>query len=213
MIRVFLRLEGNVLGKYDKKKENDKPLTWQQKLLLDFHDVLYVLAGFMLVYMLFFRVVVVEGPSMHNTLLSGDRLMLISNVLYQNPKQGDIIVASKESFNHGECVVKRVIATEGQKVDIIAGNVYVNDVMLDEPYLDVDTFVRQDDKATQFPLIVGEGKIFVLGDNRTVSLDSRSKELGLIDEREILGKAVFLMLPGTDEGKQEADYGRIGVVN
>ena len=213
MICVLLRLEGNTLSKFDKKKDNEKKLTWQQKLLLDFHDILYVLAGFMLLYVLFFRVVVVEGPSMNNTLVSGDRLMLISNVFYQNPKQGDIIVASKKSFNHGECVVKRVIATEGQEVDIQNGRVYVDGEVLDEPYVDVMTMVRLDGKATEFPLTVGEGKVFVLGDNRTVSLDSRSKEIGLIDEREILGKAVFLMLPGTDGGQYEADYGRIGAIN
>ena len=212
MVRVYLRLEGYTLGKYDKKKPDEQLLTWRQKLLLDFHDVLYVLAGFMVIYMLFFRVVVVDGPSMNNTLVNGDRLLLISNVIYRTPEQGDIIVASKETFSNGNCVVKRVIATEGQVVNITGGVVYVDDVPLDEPYAEGITLARLDENAQKFPVTVPAGKVFVLGDNRGVSLDSRSLELGMIDEREILGRAVFLMLPGTDNGRQKADYGRIGAV-
>ena len=199
------------MGKFDKKKENEPELTWQQRLLVDFHDVLYVLAGFMIVFMLFFRVVVVVGPSMYDTLVDGDRLVLMSNAVYRNPKQGDIIVASKQSFRNGECVVKRVIATEGQQVHIAGGVVYVDGVALDEPYIDVPTEVGNYNQMT-FPLVVGEGQVFVMGDNRGESLDSRNTELGLIDERQILGKAVFLMVPGTHNGTQEADYGRIGVI-
>ncbi len=204
------------MGKYERKMNEgaDKKLTWQQKLLLDLHDVLYVLAGFMIIYMLFFRVVVVEGASMNDTLVDGDRLVLLSNTLYQKPEQGDIIVASKNSFRGGECVVKRVIATEGQEVNIAGGIVYVDGVALDEPYIDpaVPTLVGQYHHMT-FPLIVDEGKVFVLGDNRDESLDSRSMELGLIDERQILGKAILLLMPGTNGGRQEADYSRIGAVN
>lgn len=212
MICVSLCLEGNVLGKYDKKQENEKPLTWQQKLLMDFHDVLFVLAGFMIVYMLFFRVVVVVGPSMYDTLVDGDRLMLMSRVLYQEPKQGDIVVASKKSFRNGECVVKRIIATEGQEVNIAGGVVYVDGVELDEPYIDSATLLGQYNQQ-EFPLIVEEGKVFVMGDNRGESLDSRSRELGLIDERQILGKAIFLLMPGNHYGTQKADFGRIGAID
>jgi len=189
----------------------EKPLTWQQKLLLDLHDVLYVLAAFMLVYMIFFRVVVVVGTSMEGTLIDGDRLILLSSTVYKNPQQGDIIVASKESFKDGECIVKRVIATEGQKVDIREGIVYVDDVALQETYLDDGVKTKPNDVS--FPLVVEEGKIFVLGDNRGASLDSRSPDVGLIDERQVLGKAIFLMMPGTKDGKVEADNSRIGVIS
>ena len=202
------------MGKIEGKEQNEKKLTWQQKLLLDLHDVLFVLAGFMIIYMLFFRVVVVEGDSMKTTLLDGDRLVLLSNVIYQEPEQGDIIVASKDSFRGGECVVKRVIATEGQEVNIAGGVVYVNGEQLPEEYLqkDIQTGLPMY-HSLEFPLVVEEGKVFVLGDNRGASLDSRSMELGLIDERQILGKAFFLLMPGTDNGKTEADYGRIGAVD
>ncbi|MBQ3214811.1 MAG: signal peptidase I [Oscillospiraceae bacterium] len=163
--------------------------------------------------MLFFRVVVVEGDSMKSTLLDGDRLLLLSNVVYQEPQQGDIIVARKNSFRGGECVVKRVIATEGQTVAIDDGIVVVNGVELDEPYLREGLLTDIKSNSVTFPLVVGEGQVFVLGDNRGASLDSRSRELGLIDERQILGKAIFLMMPGNDGGHQQPDYNRVGVVN
>ena len=98
-------------NKKEKAQESEEKLTWQQNLMLDLHDLLYVLAAFMIVYMLFFRVVVVVGPSMYDTLIDGDRLVLLSSAIYKEPKQGDIIVASKKSFEDGECIVKRVIAT------------------------------------------------------------------------------------------------------
>lgn len=202
------------MGKYESKtqKAADKPLTWQQKLLLDLHDILYVLAGFMIVYMLFFRVVVVVGPSMYDTLLDGDRLVLLSSAVYKEPQRGDIIVASKASFDDGECIVKRVIATGGQKVDIDfkAGIVYVDDVALTEEYTFTPTTMEE---GVAFPLVVEEGKVFVLGDNRNSSKDSRNPEIGLIDERQILGKAIYLMMPGTHKGEHKADYSRIGVLD
>lgn len=205
------------MGKFEFKKTNketqeEKKLTWKQSLMLDLHDLLYVLAAFMVIYMLFFRVVVVVGPSMYNTLVDGDRLVLLSNALYREPEQGDIIVASKESFENGECIVKRVIATGGQTVDIdfSAGIVYVDGVALDEEYVYTPTTMFE---GVAFPLTVDEGKVFVLGDNRDNSKDSRSPQIGLIDEREILGKAIFLLAPGTNKGTEQANYDRIGVID
>ena len=120
-----------------KKKEADEPQqkrTWQQSITLDMKDLVYVLAVFMLVYMLCFRVVVVVGPSMKDTLQNGDRLLLISSVFYKDPKPGDVIVASKDSYENGECIVKRVIATEGQSVyiDFQTGVVSVDGIALEE---------------------------------------------------------------------------------
>ena len=194
-----------------KSSNKEEKLTWQQRIIVDLHDLIYVLAGFMLVYMLLFRVVVVVGPSMYNTLIDGDRLVLLSNVVYTQPKRGDIIVASKESFEGGECIVKRVIATEGQTVDIDfnAGVVFVDGVALDEPYTYTATTL---DEGMVFPLVVDEGHVFVMGDNRNSSKDSRNPQIGLIDEREILGKAIFLLSPGTNKGTEPADYDRIGVI-
>jgi signal peptidase I len=140
--------------------------------------------------------VVVSGPSMMQTLLDGDRLILLSNVLYKNPKYGDIVVASKESFKDGEPIIKRVIATEGQKVDIDFENgiVYVDDVPLDEPYTNTPTNLIE---GTKFPLIVDKGCVFVLGDNRNFSRDSRDASIMFVDERCVLGKVILRVAPFT----------------
>ena len=192
-----------------KQSREEVKLTPAQRIVVDFRDLICVLAAFMFVYMLMFRVVVVVGPSMYDTLVDGDRLILVSNVLYRNPEQGDVIVASKNSFRDGECIIKRVIATEGQAVDIDfqLGVVYVDGVALQEDYTYTMTNL---DEGMQFPLIVPENCIFAMGDNRNASMDSRNPQIGFVDKREILGKAIFLMMPGTNGGTEEPQYDRIG---
>ena len=174
-------------------------------------DSIYIVALILTLYMLVFRVVVVVGPSMYNTLIQGDRLLLMSSLIYNDPKQGDIVVCSKNDFDNGKCFVKRVIATEGQTVDIDfeEGVVYVDGQALQEDYTYTPTNVRE---GMQFPLIVEEGCIFVLGDNRQVSKDSRDPEIGLVDKREVMGKAIFLMMPGDHRGEETRDFDRIGVI-
>lgn len=183
----------------------------KQVVLTTLHDLVFLLTGILVVLLLLFRIVIVSGPSMNNTLIDGDYLLLISNVFYTQPECGDIIVASKDTFKDGEPIIKRVIATEGQTVDIDfnAGIVYVDDVQLQEPYTLTPTNLQE---GISFPLTVEEGCVFVMGDNRNISKDSRSPEIGLIDCREILGKAFFLMFPGTDGGNISPDFGRIGGV-
>ena len=136
---------------------------------------------------------------------------MLNNFLYANPKCGDIIVASKDSFKNGEPIIKRIIATEGQTVDIDfeAGIVYVDGNALDEPYVNTPTNLKE---GSTFPLTVAEGCVFVMGDNRNDSLDSRSTEIGQIDCREIMGKVLFLAIPGKDPGSGERDFGRIGAL-
>ena len=197
-----------------KKKEADEPQqkrTWQQSVTLDMKDLVYVLAVFMLVYMLCFRVVVVVGPSMKDTLQNGDRLLLISSVFYKDPKPGDVIVASKDSYENGECIVKRVIATEGQSVyiDFQTGVVYVDGIALEEDYTLTSTTHFE---GVTFPVTVEANHVFVLGDNRDNSLDSRSPAIGQIDEREILGKAVFIIAPANAKLFSEAFFERFGVI-
>ncbi len=183
----------------------------QQSFFKDVKDILLVVCGFMVVYILFFRAVVVVGDSMFDTLASGDRLLVLNNLVYSEPKRGDIIVASKDSFRGGECIIKRVIATEGQVVDIdfSTGTVYVDGQALDESYIYSPTTRPE---GMRFPLTVDAGCIFVMGDNRLESMDSRNPSIGLIDEREILGKAFFLLWPGTgtDEHPIDFDLSRIG---
>jgi signal peptidase I len=215
------RLEEN--QEPESKEQKSKP-SWQKTVLLYLHDMVYLLAIAIVALLLCFRVVVVSGTSMNTTLLDGDYLLLLSNTFYHNPQYGDIIVAAKDSFKDGEPIVKRVIATEGQWVDIDfeKGVVFVSDDgmttwrQLDEPYTNTPTNVQE---GVQFPLYVEEGCLFVMGDNRNGSRDSRSPDIGLVDKREVLGKVIFLFLPGTNgtdssgQPNEERDFGRIGVVD
>ena len=199
------------VNQIEPKDENEKKLTWQQRLVTDLRDVVVVLVVFLLLFMMAFRIVSVKGPSMYDTLLDGDRLILLSSVFYREPKQGDVIVASLESFKDGECIVKRVIATEGQVVDIdfLTGEVRVDGILLDEPYIHTPT---DRSEGVEFPVVVEPGHVFVMGDNRGNSLDSRRLEIGQIDKRQILGKAIFLLFPGNNLGQDEIDFSRIGVI-
>lgn len=189
----------------------DKEHKLQQTILSYLHDLVYLLAGILLLFVLLFRVVVVSGPSMKATLLDGDYLLLLSSTFYNKPAYGDVIVASKDSFKSGEPIIKRVIATEGQEVDIDfdEGIVYVDSKPLDEPYTLTPTNLQE---GITFPLVVEEGCIFVMGDNRNESKDSRNPEIGLIDTREVLGKALFLFLPGIDPATNKRQFDRIGAV-
>ncbi|MBQ7416424.1 MAG: signal peptidase I [Oscillospiraceae bacterium] len=175
-------------------------------------DAIYIAALIWTIYMLFFRVVVVVGPSMYDTLIHGDRLLLVSSLVYQQPQQGDIIVCSKESFEDGTCFIKRVIAIEGQEVDIDfeQGIVYVDGIALEEDYIYTSTNRYE---GVDFPVVVEDGHVFVMGDNRANSTDSRSPYIGQVDTRQIVGKAVFLISPGDNNGTEEPQYSRVGWID
>ena len=193
----------------DKEKE---PRSWKQSVLLYVHDLMCMLLVVMLLFLVVFRVILVTGDSMFTTLWDGDYLLLVSELFCGAPEPGDIVVISKQSFDNGSPIVKRVIATEGQTVDIDfeSGTVYVDGKALREPYIHNET---TNEEGTVFPLTVAEKCIFVLGDNRAVSLDSRSPQIGQIDRREVLGKALCLIIPGTHHGQLLPNYSRIGAVN
>ena len=174
-------------------------------------DLVHLLGAILIIFLIFFRVVVVSGDSMQNTLVDGDYLLLTGKPFYTQPEQGDIIVIAKDSYGNGTPIVKRIIATEGQVVDIDfeSGEVSVDGVLLVEPYI---KNLTKDFEGVSFPVKVEPGCVFVLGDNRMNSKDSRDPVIGQIDEREILGKAILLFLPGTDHGNATRDYSRIGVL-
>ena len=197
---------------FKEKKSDATCQSWQNEVLSYLHDMVYLFSAIVIILLLVFRMVVVSGSSMYDTLKHGDYLLLLSNSFYKEPEPGDIVVISKESFDHGTPIVKRVIATEGQTVDIDfeAGIVYVDGVALEEPYTYTPT---ETGGGVKFPLTVYEGFVFVLGDNRNGSRDSRYPEIGLIDKREIIGKAIFLVLPGGGAFDDERDFGRIGVIS
>lgn len=197
-----------------KKNQNTEKTEGTGSILEYLHDVVYILALILVLFTFCMRVVIVSGSSMFSTLVDGDYLLLINRPLCGELEQGDIVVASMERFKDGEPIVKRVVATEGQTVDIDfrAGIVYVDGVALEEEYTYTPTHLSE---GMEFPLVVEEGCLFLMGDNRGDSRDSRAPEIGLVDEREILGRAVFLLMPGTGTGEYtvERDLGRIGGLN
>ena len=202
------------LFKSKKQKEEKQPenQSLEKSIVQYLHDVIGMLSVIMILFLVFFRIIVVSGPSMKQTLLDGDYLLLVSNLFYREPQKGDIVVLGKKSYDDGKPIVTRVIATEGQIVDMDFDNglVYVDGYPLDEDY--TNTLTNLDEGAI-FPQIVEKGCVFVMGDNRNNSKDSRSLEIGKVDKREILGKVALLLYPGTDGGTQARDMQRIGKVN
>ena len=185
-------------------------------LLLDYVEM-FVLTVVIVILLLsfFFRLCVVSGPSMNNTLLDGERL-LVSDLFY-TPDTGDVIVFHQTSdlydqFN--EPIVKRVIATGGEfvRIDYKANKVYVStdqdfteDEILDESayvhFENPDGVWKEAAMVETRVFEVPEGHLFVMGDNRNVSADSRSVQVGLVDERRVLGKVLFRITPFNKFGK------------
>ena len=186
------------------EKEGRDLYEWVQALVC---SVLTVV----LVFTFGIRLIGVDGHSMVPTLQDGDRLLVTTSLLSGDYEYGDIVIIQKGSFAGGEPIVKRVIATGGQTVDIDfeTGAVYVDGTLLEEDYITELTFVEE---GTEFPLTVPEGSIFVMGDNRNHSSDSRDASLGTVDTRYVIGRAVLLAFPGADETTGKRDFGRIGLI-
>ena len=168
--------------------------------VFDFSElILIVVAALLLISTFLVRQTVVSGGSMDPTLKHGERL-LISNLLY-TPKAGDIVVLQVEEeianehplLYKNEPIIKRVIATEGQTVLIEDGIVYVDGEPLDEEYK-----IGRDHLNETLTVTVSEGHIFVMGDNRSVSLDSST--FGEVDERTVIGKVILRFYPFSSFG-------------
>lgn len=184
--------ETDIKNKAPKKKFWQEVYDWAESICIS-------LAVVMFIFSFCFKTVEVWGTSMEDTLHgrdvsgvideSGDKL-LISNLFY-TPEYGDIIVIHAETE---ETIIKRVIATEGQEVDINCetGEVIVDGAVLDEPYIKNPTYSSGN---VTFPVTVPEGCVFVLGDNRAVSLDSRYDVIGMVDTDDILGKVILRIYP------------------
>ncbi len=153
-----------------------------------------IMASFVVIFVIFcflFRVVQVSGSSMLQTLENGDWL-IVSNA--ENDIQfGDIVVATPPTYEGGP-VIKRVIGVEGDEIyiDFDRGEVLVNGKVLDEPYINTPTNVSYD---VTFPVRVPENCVFLMGDNRNGSLDSRSTQIGIVDEKYVLGRVVLRVFP------------------
>lgn len=189
--------------RHEVKKDSDK---------LELYDWVQCIVAALVIGILCFmfigRVIGVIGTSMVPTLQHDDQLIV--SKLFFSPKQGDIVVFQADVF-FDEPLVKRIIATEGQVVDIdfSAGVVYVDGIALEEKYTAAPTMTREDFNG---PVTVPEGCIFVMGDNRNASTDSRSRHVGMVDTRSILGKVYFIIIPGPDFADGERDWSRIGRV-
>lgn len=145
-----------------------------------------------LVFTFLVRSATVSGSSMVPTLHDGERLIL-QQVGYNNPQYGDIVVIDRTQGNSPP-IIKRVIGKAGDFIDINfqTGEVWRNGDLLEEPYINEPTLSKRD---VEFPVEVPEGCLFVMGDNRNASADSRMSEIGMIDLRRVMGKAVFRFMP------------------
>lgn len=189
------------MAKEKKQAQSEEQLSSGDSLKLDLYfwlqALVMALVALILIFTLVGRIIGVDGSSMVPTLHHGDMLILQS--LGYKPRQNDVVVLTKESFME-QPIVKRVIAVGGQTVDIdyTENTVYVDGVALDEPYINELMEDLGPESITHAE--VPEGSIFVMGDNRNHSSDSRSPRLGVVDERYVLGRALMVLLPVQDFG-------------
>ena len=177
------------------KQEQTKPVRGQN--LLEWYEALISAAlVLVLIFSFFYRIIVVDGSAMVPTLVNGDKL-IVWGAGYE-PQRGDVVIVDSYT-SYGKPLVKRVIAKGGDTVsiDYATGTVAVNGEVLQEDYIAEPTYLGYD---VQFPYTVPEGTVFVMGDNRNQSLDSRSTYVGCIDERDILGRVLLCFMPFTDFG-------------
>ena len=173
-----------------KFKVNDKKVT---DYMFDLtRTIIFVFAFMSVIFTFIIRDANVVGNSMLDTLHSDDKI-LMTNFMYK-PKCGDIVAINAENQIEKR-IIKRVIATEGQTlvVDYSKNAVYVDGIQIDEPY--VSSITREPSNPLQIPYVIPEGYIFVMGDNRIISLDSRDKSIGLVSVDKVIGKAQFIVFP------------------
>ena len=197
--RLFM--DNDKLAKDENNSENgllDEILEWIESFVFAIFVVI-------LVFIFLFRIVLVSGPSMNPTLSDGDRL-IISHINY-TPERGDIVVLNSIGLN--KTIIKRCIGTAGDivrvdynnnSVSVNGENVpqdYINEVMNVLPIFDAKYCVD----SGVYEYAVPDGKIFVMGDNRNHSTDSRSAYVGFVDLEDVLGKAIFRIIPFDSFGK------------
>ena len=162
-------------------------------LYMNVRVLVTMMAAFVLIFTFVARVIVVSGPSMENTLIERDLILVWS--LGYTPKQGDVVILTQESYQE-DSIVKRVIATGGQRVDIdySTGTVYVDDVPLREDYIKEQMLPPGWGEGINH-VTVPEGCLFVMGDNRNESADSRHPGIGIVDERCVIGRGLVVLFP------------------
>lgn len=195
-------LNYEALDDYGKKKEAsaaEEYLDWVETVIFAFFAVI-------LIFTFILRIANVDGESMLPTLTDGDRLV-VSHLFY-TPEAGDIVIVNSTTGTvYGEdnsletipglnkIIVKRIIAVGGQEVNINfeTGEVFVDGSLLDEPY--INELTKADEGGHHYPVIVPDGYVFVMGDNRMNSTDSRRDIVGFVNEEEIIGKVIFRIFP------------------
>lgn len=192
----------------DPEQTKIKPKTKKDKIA-KFYDALEVVAVAVVIVLVLFtfigRLSTVKGDSMYDTLEDGERL-IISNFFYK-PKTGDIIVFQQSGMHFEEPLVKRVIAVEGQtlKIDFDAWLVWVDGVLLNENYvthekgkiMKIDNYKKMyaDMMNENGEITIPEGYIFVMGDNRNHSSDSRFSGVGLVRVEDVMGRVILRLFP------------------
>lgn len=186
--------------------ENKKETYTFKTFLNDACEVFETVAFFLLIFFLLkayvFDQAVVDGDSMVPTLLNEQRL--VYSKLFK-PENGDIVIAYNERLN---LIVKRVVATEGQELDIRNGEVYVDgeklneqvytgqgDVLKADYFVNSETEIRAYNTELQYPVTIPEGCVFLMGDNRHISEDSRGAIVGFVDEKDLVGEVVLRYSP------------------
>ena len=198
--------DARAAGETEKKKHSPESTVycWAQA-------VVTAVVGVILLFTFGVRLISVSGPSMQDTLYTGDRLLVL-NAMFCGFKAGDVVVINDYNAELDDTLVKRIVAVGGQTVDMdfSTGEVYVDGQVLDEPYIKEPTYTPE---GVAFPLTLAEDEVFVMGDNRNHSTDSRDTRLGPVKVGYLQGKALLLLTPGETPDTGKSDWSRVGVIH
>lgn len=197
--------DARAAGETEKKKDSLESTVycWAQA-------VVTAVVGVILLFTFGVRLISVSGPSMQDTLYTGDRLLVL-NAMFCGFKAGDVVVINDYNAELDDTLVKRIVAVGGQTVDMdfSTGEVYVDGQVLDEPYIKEPTYTPE---GVAFPLTLAEDEVFVMGDNRNHSSDSRDIRLGAVNVGYLQGKVLLLLIPGVTPETEARDWSRVGVL-
>lgn len=179
-------------GNLPQEPSGGKPVNWKREIWDWIKSLLWAVLIVAVVFGFIIKPVEVKGSSMEPTLHNQDRLIVYK--LMYTPKTGDVVILD-ENTGLNEALVKRVIATEGQTVNIDEqGYVKVDGIYIDEPYI-AEPIAENRRGDHNYPVEVPEGCVFVMGDNRNHSTDSRFAEVSFVPVDDVVGKVVFRILP------------------